>query len=197
MYIWFRYKFLIIFLVLAFGIPFFINKYSSFLFQGASSISSDSSVCLENNPPTLWIEKDLNSRKGYVPSGIKNIDFLELKLINCGPVNIKNISFLIKGVNIYKYKEGLDFNLNGLGFIFMPKYVSKVSNNEIKVFFDFPEMLKVSSMGSINNFKLNGSFPSEYFGKASFEVENVEIEDIKNSRVKISKANSVLIFVAK
>ncbi len=197
MYLWTRYKFLILFAVFMIGLPFFIANISKTFFQEAQTISTDVSPCLAVNPPTVWLEKDVNSRKGYAPSGVKNTELISANLITCGEVEIKQISFIIEASGGDKLVENTDFSLNILGQDFSLSSITLPSKNKLLLTFKFPESIKISASESRQDLVLFGTFPDEHSGKTKITLDQVLLGDLVNSKVLINKVSSSLIFVKK
>lgn len=197
MYLLSKYKFLILFAIFLVGLPFLITNISKTLFQEAQTISTDVSPCLAVNPPTVWIEKDLNSRKGYAPSGVKSTELISANLITCGEVEIKQISFVIEATGVDKLVENTDFSLSILGQDFSISKITSTSKNKLFLTFKFPESIKISTSESRQDMVLFGTFPGEHSGKTKITLEQVLLGDLANSRVSINGVNSSLIFVKK
>lgn len=197
MYIWSRYKFLILFLILAIGAPFLITKVTSSLLQEARSASSGVSPCLSNNPPTIWLEKSQNSRKGYAPSGISNLELLSIDLITCGEVNIKGFNFIVETDDYKDVLNSASFSLNVFGQTFNMKTLTQYSNNKLLVSFGFDEPVNISVLGSTQKIFLLGTFSGDHSGKTTFYLKDVILRDGSSSKVSINKAESTLIFEKK
>jgi hypothetical protein len=197
MYLWSKYKFLILFAIFLVGLPFLVTNISKTLFQEAQTISTDVSLCLAVNPPTVWIEKDLNSRKGYAPSGIKNTELISANLITCGEIEIKQMSFVLEAKDTEDLLNNTDFSLSILGQDFLLTDMKAISKNKLNLTFKFEESIKISVPGSTQKLTLFGTFPGSHFGKTSVSLSEVLLGDLVNSKVSISGVNSSLIFVKK
>jgi len=197
MYIWNRHKFLILFILLAVGAPFIVTKFTKSIMQDASTISTEVSPCLTNNPPTVWIEKDLNSRKGYAPSSVKNTELISVNMITCGEINVKGIEYIVETKNIEELLSGADFNLSIFGQIFPMKKKMEYGDNKILVSFEFEQPVNISFLGSTEKIKLLGTFPENYFGKTSFYFKNLILENSLDSTITINKTKSTLVFIKK
>lgn len=197
MYLWSRYKFLILFVVFALGVPFLVTNFSKTLFQEAQTISTEVSPCLAVNPPTIWLEKDINSRKGYAPSGVKNTELISINLITCGEVEIKQISFILEANDTEELLTNADFMLNMFGQEFPLSSINSSSKNKLVLNFKFEESIKITVPGSNQKLTLFGTFPKEHSGKTRVTLEQVLLGDLVNSRVLINKVSSSLIFVKK
>lgn len=197
MYLWSKYKFLILFVVLLTGLPFLVTNISKTLFQEAQTISTDVSPCLAVNPPTVWIEKDTNSRKGYAPSGVKNTELISANLITCGEIEIKQMSFILEAKDAEGLLNNVDFLLSILGQEFSVTDIRLVSKNKLILAFNFEESIKISVPGSTQKLTLFGTFPDGHSGKTSLSLSEVFLGDLTNSKVLINKVSSSLIFVKK
>ncbi len=196
MLFWSKNKFLIIFLFLAIGLPILINKYSKDLFsQEASPLSSGTSPCLETNPPTLWIEKSAQSRRGYAPSGVKNTEIMEANLINCGEVKISQVQFKIKSSNS-EYIEGANFTLYFLESYFNGE-ISRKNADEIIASFNFENPIDIVYTGSSYGLTLLGTLPNDYSGKTVISLESIKLLENGPAVTQINRAESNLVFVRK
>lgn len=197
MYFWNKYKFLIIFGILVVATPFFVTNMSKTLFQEAQTISTNTSPCLDVNPPTVWVEKDINSRKGYAPSGVKNTELVSLNLVTCGDVEIEELRFVLEFSGVESFASDLDFMLNILGQDFKTSKIDILSKNKLSLIFKFEESIKISVVESKQDLTVYGTFPGEHSGKTKITLTEILLADLANSKVLIGDVESSLIFVKK
>jgi hypothetical protein len=197
MYIWNRHKFLILFILLIVGAPFIVTKFTETIMQGAQSISTEVSPCLTNNPPTVWIEKDINSRKGYAPSGVKNTELISANMITCGEINVKGIEYIVEAGDANQLLSSADFSLSIFGQIFPMKKMMEYGGDKVLISFEFDQPVNISFLGSTQKVKLLGTLPDDHSGKTSFYFKNLILENGLDSTITINKTKSTLVFIKK